>query len=196
LRFEANQGQADSTVRYLSRGPGFALYLTDAAATLVLAPPRNHAPQSPFGPHHELLNDPITATTPLTAAVVRLRFDGASTAPAIAGEERLPGVSNYLGGGATARRTDIPTYGRVVYHDLYPGIDLAYYGHAGALEYDYTVAPGGDPAAIALGVDGARDIQVDGQGALLLRTAAGVLAQQPPAAYQEVAGARSPVAVR
>src|SRR5215471_10311831 len=36
LRFEPNQGQSDPRVRYLSRGPGYALYLTDTHAEIAL----------------------------------------------------------------------------------------------------------------------------------------------------------------
>src|SRR5207247_8423963 len=87
-----------------------------------------------------------------------------------------------------------PTCRRVHYVDVYPGIDLVYYGRPRQLEYDFIVAPGADPDRIGLGIEGAERIEVDGEGTLVVHTAAGDVRQPRPIAYQQMGGARRPVA--
>src|SRR5262249_33937517 len=102
-------------------------------------------------------------------------------------EERLGGVVHYLG-----HSTNIPTYGRVRYRAIYPGIDAVYYGNEGRLEYDFVVARGAAPRRIRLRYAGAADLRLDPSGDLL----ADGLRQHRPVAYQEIAGARREVASR
>jgi uncharacterized repeat protein (TIGR01451 family) len=103
-------------------------------------------------------------------------------------------VNYLLGNDRAAWRTNVPTYARVRYGAVYPGIDVVYYGNQGELEYDFVLAPGADPAAIALAWDGAEALTVDERGDLLLATPGGTLRQRKPVAYQEVDGARREVA--
>lgn len=93
-----------------------------------------------------------------------------------------------------AGRTNVPTYAKVYYHDLYPNIDLVYYGSQGQLEYDFVVRPGADPNEIMLGFQGSDKLEVDAEGDLLLHTVAGPIRQRKPVIYQEVEGIRREVA--
>jgi hypothetical protein len=112
-------------------------------------------------------------------------------------EEPLPGAANYLLSNDPARwRTGVPTYGKVRYKEIYPGTDLVYYGNEGQLEYDFVVAPGADPTAIALRWDGADRLELDAAGDLLVHTAGGTLRQQGPLIYQEVDDRRVEIAGR
>ena len=73
----------------------------------------------------------------------------------IEGLERLPGISNYfIGNDSKKWRTSIPNFGKVQYRNVYPGIDLVYYGNQQQLEYDFMVAPGARPEMIQLAFDG------------------------------------------
>ena len=132
LRFEANQGQTDNDrVKFLSRGSGYELHLTPTAAVLTLAHPRKAANSSP--------------------AVVRMTLVGASANPEITSREALPGKSHYyMGSDPIKWRTNIPNYAKVAYQEVYPGVDLVYYGNQRQLEYDFVVSPGADPSC-ALG---------------------------------------------
>src|SRR5262249_27624901 len=125
LPFELNAGQADPAVRYLSRSPGFALFLTDQGATLALARPDDHA----------------------TRDLLTLRFEGAAAAPQIVASGELPSRSNYFEGADPSKWiTDVPHYAQVAYQGLLPGIDVRFYGTpARQLEYDLVAAPGVDP---------------------------------------------------
>jgi len=162
LWFEPNQGQAAGQVKYLSRGRGYSLLL---AAGEVLVGSGD--------------------------AALRMRLLGANPAPALIGEEPLPGKSNYFLGKDPARwRTDIPHYAKVRYREVYPGIDIVFYGHQGRLEYDLVVRPGAQPSRIQLQYRGARQLRVDAQGDLVIQTAAGEIRQFKPVIYQEEAGGR------
>jgi hypothetical protein len=169
-RFEPNVGQADARVRFVSRGRGHALFLTDDGAVLVLRPAAG-----------------------ADAATIRMTLPGACmTEPAGVGE--LPGRSNYfLGPDPRTWRSGVAAYGSVRYADVYPGVDLVYYGRKGSLEYDFRIAPGSDPGRITLAFEGVRALSVDREGNLLLETSAGRIVQRRPVAYQENGGVRIPV---
>ena len=190
IAFEANVGQTDAQVRYLSRGPGYSLFLTPAEAVLSLQTAGAHSDAS--GLAGSLGHDADGQDG--RDAVLRLSFDGANRAPAMAAEQRQPGASNYfVGSDASAWRRDVPHFARVRYAGLYPGVDLVYYGNQLKLEYDLVVAAGADPAPIALRMDGAERMRLDHEGNLVFTTAAGDLVQHRPIAYQQVGGERRPV---
>lgn len=173
LHFEANRGQAEPRVKYISRGNRHALYLTGTETVLAL--------------HNE---------TTGRDAVLQLKMVGANPAPEVTGEDELPGRVNYFRGRDQRQwQQDVPTFARVSYAGVYPGIDAVYYGNQRQLEYDFNVAAGADPAQIKLRFDGAENLRVDGAtGDLLIETAAGEVRQHKPFVYQEVAGARREVA--
>ncbi|HYN87516.1 MAG TPA: SBBP repeat-containing protein, partial [Ardenticatenaceae bacterium] len=126
-----------------------------------------------------------------TDATLRLRFLGANKSARMVGLDRLPGKSNYLLGNDRAKwQSNVPSFGRVRYEALYPGIDLVYYGNHGRLEYDFDVAPGASPQRIRLDFDGAWSLDLDKRGDLLIHLPGGVLRQRKPVAYQLVGGAR------
>ena len=107
------------------------------------------------------------------------------------GQEKLPGTVNYLRGkDPSGWRTGISTYARVAYEDIYPGVDLVYYGNQRQLEYDFIVRPGTDPRVIALEAEGADRLEVDERGDLVLHVGNRQVRQQKPVVYQEVQGVR------
>ena len=172
LSFEANQGQTDPRVRFLARGPRYTVFLTDEEAVLAL---------------RGTVRD----------AVVRLRPDGASAAtPPVGLDSTRTRVNVLRGVDPGAWLTGIKTYGRVLYPNAYPGIDLVYYGRDGALEYDVVVGPGADPGVVRMVVEGAERLRLDAGGNLLVETAGGPLQMRAPVAYQETAHGRQTVTVR
>ena len=117
-----------------------------------------------------------------------MRLVGSSPGTVVRGCEALNVRTNYLLGADPAGwRTNVPTYARVKYENAYPGIDLVFYGNQRQLEYDLIVAPGTDPSPILLEFDGARQLELDAEGDLVLHTNAGPLKQRRPFVYQEVA---------
>jgi hypothetical protein len=199
LGFEENRGQTDPAVAFLSRGADYAVYLSAGAATLAVVRPATSTLARPelapyTGPGS---GAPLGPPPGGEQATLRLAFAGADAHVRIEGRDRLPGTVSYLRGDDASRwHTAIPTYARVAYDNLYPGVDLVYYGTDGRLEYDYIVRPNADPSPIALDVQGAQALTLDSDGALVLTTAVGPVRQEPPVAYQEIDGARRAVDAR
>src|SRR6267143_77068 len=193
LTFEENQGQTDARVKFLARGSGYTVFLSDdQTTTLRLIVPSN----DPAGSLHGSARSSISAApTKYSEATVRLSLLGASLSAPIEGNDLQPGRSNYFIGNDPARwQRNVPHFARVKYHGVYPGVDLVYYGHQGQLESDYILAPGADPEQISLQIRGASAVKLDSQGALVLATAAGDVVLHKPFAYQETAEGRREVA--
>ena len=136
LNFEVNRGQADPEVKFLSRGNGYLLLLTSREAVLALRDSDEQPAaldQRGAAPSSAAAEDrPVPEQ-----AVLRMKFVGANPEPQVAGLEKLSAKSNYfIGNDPEKWRTNIPNYAKVRYEDIYPGIDLIYYGNQGQLEYD------------------------------------------------------------
>jgi len=187
IRFEANRGQTDARVKFLSRGSGYTLFLTPAEAVLAL--------QVNAGAHASARG---RKSSRAETAVLRMKMVGANVAPSTEGVEQLPGGSNYIVGSDSSRwLSDVPAFARVQYKSVYPGIDLVYHGAGHQLEYDFVVAPGADPGRVRLAFEGARAMRVDASnGDLVMRVGGRELRQRAPVVYQEVNGVRREVASR
>jgi len=173
LSFEPNRGQTDAKVDFLSRGRGFEALLDRAGATLLVATPGKGV---------------------ATSLPIRMSLEGASTAAHPHAQDGLPGVVNYYRGNNPAKwYRGVPTYRRVEYDDVYPGIDLAYHGDGGKFEFDFKLKPGADAHRISLGFDGIANAAVTTDGSALLKTAHGDLTLKPPVAYQDIEGSRHDV---
>ena len=189
LAFETNRGQTDPRVQFLSRGPGYTLFLTSGEAVLKLSASRA---KRRAGPERFGLGKPSREEAP---AVLRLRLLRANPSPTVTGQEQLPGRSNYFRGNDPRKwRMNVPSYERVCYAGIYPGIDLVYYGNPRRLEHDFVVAPGAEPSAIAFAVRGAERQHIAANGDLVLRVRGGEVRLQRPILYQEVEGTRREVA--
>jgi hypothetical protein len=167
LSFEANQGQTDSQVKFLSRGDGYSLFLSSNEIVFTLRTPAGvKAPPSVF----------------------RMELRGANRGAQVTGADKLAGVANYYVGDDPKKwRSGITTYGKVKYQGIYPGIDAVFYGNQRQLEYDFVVVPGADPKQISLGLTGAKP-SLDADGNVVLKLADGDLALKKPVVYQNVAG--------
>ncbi|MBI4482587.1 MAG: SBBP repeat-containing protein [Acidobacteria bacterium] len=175
LSFEANQGQAGDEVKFLSRGSGYTLFLSSNDAVLSL----NTSPDN--GKHDR-------------STLLRVRFVGTNPAATVLPLNELPGRSNYFIGNNQAQwRTGISTYAKVKYEELYPGIDLVFYGNQRQLEYDFIVAPGADPQRIKLAIEGAEKLQIDPQGDLVLHTSGGEVLLRAPVIYQPGGAGQQPI---
>ena len=164
LAFEVNRGQTDSRVKFFSRANGSELSLTETGAILRLRDSRN----------------PFT-----------LQFQGANARANVKGLVQLPGYRNYLhGSDASKWQTNVPTFGSVVYEEIYPGINLTYYGNRRDLEYDFELAPGADPQVIRLAFDAQVRPSISQNGDLVLKSGTTELFERKPVVYQEINGER------
>jgi hypothetical protein len=177
IRFEANHGQTDSRVKFLSRSKAYTLFLTADEAVMKLRSQES-----------EINNKDHAAT-------LRMKLAGGNSRAQLEGIGQMPGkVSYFLGQHPKAWQTDVATYAKVKYSEVYRGIDLVYYGTESELEYDFNVAPGADSKAIGLTFDGAEKIEIAENGDLVLHTANGDVRQKKPFAYQEIDGVKKAVA--
>ena len=157
LRFEANQGQFDSSVRFAARTSAYTLALTAHGASLMF-------PGS----------QPVSVSLP-----------GSAASPAIEPLDPQTVRADYLIGARKNWHTGVANYARVSYHAIYPGIDMVFYGKENQLEYDFVLKPGANPAAIRLRFDGASPVSLTAAGDLALDTAAGRILQKKPLIYQQ-----------
>ncbi len=216
LSFEANQGQTDPQVNFLSRGTGYALFLTPTEAVLSLeksttpgvntpgtSSPEGAMPAQSLGRSQAVFPSPGLkawarengeSMPPSPLDVLTMQLVGANAASQAVGLDRLPGISNYfIGNDPTQWHTNVPNFGQVEYQNVYPGVNLVYYGNQRQLEYDFDIAPGADPGVIALRFQGQESLALDAQGNLLIHTAGGDVVEHAPILYQEVAGVRQAV---
>jgi hypothetical protein len=169
LRFEANQGQFDRTVRYAARTPAYSIALTANGASF-------RFPGSPQ---------------------VSLSMPGSAPSPAIDPQEPMAVRTEYMIGRRQDWHTGIANYSRIRYRGIYPGVDVVFYGKGEQLEYDFVLQPGADPNAIRLRFSGPGKLTVTPEGDLTLDTSGGRMLQHKPAIYQlDARGSRSPVAGR
>jgi beta-propeller repeat-containing protein len=163
LAFEPNRGQSDPRVKFTARSQGLTLFLTATDAVLVTR-----------------------------EASLKMRVLGANPDAVAQGLDELPGrIHSLIGRDPRKWRADARAYARVLYREIYPGIDLAYYGtRQQGLEYDFVVGPGADPRAIRLGFEGAQRIELSAEGDLLLHVGAASLRFGKPVVYQRIEGAR------
>jgi hypothetical protein len=182
LSFEANEGQSDARVRFLSHGEGYSLFLSDSGAVLSLA----------------------ADSAADQGRVIRMEFIRSGPTPQVSGESSLPGKANYFVGQDPSRwHTNIPTFSRVKYTGVYPGVDLVYYGdqgfhgrhssRQGQLEYDFLVAPGADPRHIRFRLTGADAVRLRENGDLVVAAGRQQLSFGKPAIYQDINGQRKRV---
>jgi len=159
--FEPNVGQFEPGVRYRASAGAMSLSLTNAAAVLSLA--------IESGSRRQIRITPVNGSRRARPRAL----------------DRLAGVVNHFEGPSSAWHAGVPTYGRVRYESVYPGVDLVYHGSPEQLEYDFVVQSGADPSRIAMRFDGAERVGIDPAGDLLIHTGDTVVRQRAPYAWQE-----------
>jgi hypothetical protein len=165
LVFIANRGQVHHSVRFTAKSQGFSAYFTPEEVVIDVA-----------------------------STVVRMRYPGANVSPTLGGLDLQEGKANYLIGNEPANwQTDVPLFGRVIYKDLYPGIDMLYSSSTRRLKSEFIVAPGADPSRIQIAYTGVASIRIDDAGALIFNTPDGELREAAPEIYQEANSRRGPV---
>jgi len=195
LGFEENVGQTAGEVRFVSHGKGYELFLTPQEAVLALRTSMAYDPSPLHRAAHIRAIREARPTGQMT--VIRMHLDGANPEPQMIGTDRLATKVNYfIGKDPKNWHTDLPSYARVKYAGVYPGVDLVFYGNQRRLEYDFVVSAGADPKAIALKVDGARKMRINSHGDLVLGVSGGEVELQKPVVYQNIKGERREIAGR
>jgi uncharacterized repeat protein (TIGR01451 family) len=175
IYFEENSAGAENRIGFIGRGAGYIFFLAETEATAIFD-------------HSHMSRRPDT---------LRWRLSGANRHSVMRGEEPLPSKSNYfIGNDASKWRTNVAHYARVRVINVYPGIDVVYYGRGDQLEFDFVVKAGADLSKIRLRYDGALRTDVEEDGDLVLSLTSGQLRQRLPLVYQEIGGTRRAVQAR
>lgn len=176
LNFVPNRGQIDAPIAYLSQIQAGILLFTPAEVVFV-----------PF-PSADGADEPA----------LRLKLLNADPQARIEGLDPLPGRFSYFMGSHEEKwKTGIPSFARLRYQGIYPGVDLVFCaGGPGGIEYDFIVYPQGDPADIQLSVDGAEGMTGTRLGEIRIQAGAGEIVQKAPVIYQEGEQGRRTVAGR
>ncbi len=182
LAFERNQGQLKSGIDFVSRGDQYSIFLNARGADLLLS--------------DGVENNRAQKGKP--SAMLRMGLVGARGNAVSVAEKPLPGKINYMAGkNGGESHTGIPLFSRARYQGIYPGIDLVYYGTQRQLEYDFIVAPGGNPDQIALQFEGAEKVEIDAEGELIATLdGARTVCWHKPLVYQEAGGQRREISSR
>ena len=163
--FEPNAGQVKGRTEFVGRTRGAYLYMTGSEVVFAMAPAK-----IAFG---EKMRQ------------VRMRFEGASAKPAGAGEQPTGGYSNYFVGKTEKEwHTGIPHFEKLHYRNIYPGIDVVYYGNDGQMEYDFVVKPSADVTQLRIRFLDADDVSLDARGDLVVRAHGAELRQRRPRVLQ------------
>ena len=197
LSFEANRGQTDSAVKFVSRGPGYTLFLTPTEAVLALRKSADSVLSERLNSRESkgpVLSERLNSRESKGATDVRMALVGANPSAQMVGRDATSAVSNYIvGSDRRSWRARVPHYAKVEYRDVYPGVNLVYYGNQQQLEFDFVIEPGADPEQIALTFDGAKRLRIEDDGAAVLETGSGDIRLRRPLIYQEVAGTRNEI---
>jgi hypothetical protein len=187
LSFEPNRGQFDPSIQFLARGSHYSVMLQPSAATLVLD--RDDAASAQPRRQGQRANT--------TTAAIRMTLQGSNPQATLSPDRPLPGYVNYISGDPAHSRSGIPTYAAARATDVYPGIDLVYYGTEHQLEYDFVVSPQSDPGQIHLSITGAHPV-VKPNGELRLQLSAtprdNDIVLRKPVLYQQLGTQRQDIA--
>ena len=190
LFFEANQGQTDASVRFLTRSSGYTMFLTPTETVLVEGK-NGIVSGDKFGKGPTAFRADAKNSK---QSVLRMELLGANSVPEFQGLQELPGKVNYLIGKDQASwHTNVALFSEVQVTKVYPGVDLLFHGDQRQLEYDFVVAPGADAGRIGFRINGAKKIEIDANGDLILHTADSEFEMRKPVIYQGDGAKRSEV---
>ena len=193
LYFVQNRGQVAEGVAFYLQGRETSVFFTPQGVTYALTGSPAH--QGPGQRPRKAAARAVPYGAPgghaeaVSRWAVKLDFVGANADVRLEGVERTPAVVSYFKGASFEGLTGLPTYSRVAYRDLWPGVDLIYSGTVNRLKYQFVVNPGADPAVIRLAYRGA-DVRLNGAGQLEVSTPVGGFRDDKPYVYQEHGGRR------
>jgi len=191
LSFIPNQGQMDRQVYFYLQGKDKSVYFTSEGVTYSL---------NASGGQGALFEKtaPWTPTKALYSRhwVVKLEFVDARKEVKPECLDKSGTVISYFKGQPKDWQSGLQAASKIIYRDLWPGIDLVYYGTFNRMKYEFIVHPGADPARIKLAYRGAASVKENSQGQLEVQTPAGGFFDDTPIAWQEIAGKRESVVLK
>lgn len=190
LYFVENRGQVDSRAQYYIHGSDKIFYFGSEGVTLVLSEAAGRRSPRTSVASASLSGEPFDHGTEsiISRTAVTLEFVGANSSVTPMGEELSPARFSYFKGPRENWALGLRSYKKLVYPDLWPGIDLIYTASADRLKYMFVVKPGADPERIKLRYRGAESVSLDTEGKLLVRTPLDDFRDDTPKAHQQING--------
>jgi len=187
LYFIENKGQVNKKVSFYERGSGHAAFFTAKGVTLALTKREDKADKASF--KKDISDLKARESAKHTTEALTLSFVGANAKAKISSSEKMPGHVNYfVGNDKTKWRSNIPTYGAVIYKDVYKNIDVKFYGNNKNIEHDVIVRPGGDFTNVKFAYRGIKGLKVTEDGSLEVTLNHGKIIEERPVIYQVVKG--------
>jgi uncharacterized repeat protein (TIGR01451 family) len=176
LTFVENSGQAHPSIRYYANRLGYGISFTPEEVMLVFT---GNAHPEPDG------------------LALSLQFLCTNAEVKLEGRIQQLEKANYLIGNDPEQwYSGLSTYREVVYRELWPGVDLIFYGESGKLKYDVVVQPGARLEDIQFTYRGADRLSLDENGNLLIHSPIGILTEEHPVSHQEMNGKKVSVESR
>lgn len=198
LAFTENRGQFGDRTLYKAQTGGAAFYFCHNEAVYLFVRDTDIPIEENYEPYPSRRNSVHRFRRPAykqERSMVRVGFLGASPDVEIIGEGRLPYNNNYFrGNDPDGWHADIPNYSSVMYRNIYPGIDLRYYGNGRSMKYDFIINPGADISCIQIRYQGADSLKITPNGDLEAVSSLGRIHENTPFIYQEVDNTRKKVA--
>jgi hypothetical protein len=188
LQFIENRGQLDARVLYHVQAGDTTVYFTTQGVTFALAGLRQVARAS------GLVLPNLVKTPAASRWTVKLDFVAANPHARLVGQQPTQTRISYFIGRRDQWRTGLRSFGKLVYENLWPGIDLVYSGNGNRLKYEFVIRPGADPHRIKLAYRGATSVSLNSSGDLEVVTPLGGFQDDKPYSYQEVNGRRVEIA--
>ncbi len=196
LRFEQNVGQTSERFDSLARGPGYAVYVAGGEMRIALRTAAARGDSPVRGAGNTQRKKARGEGEGMSATMLQFTLRGANAKAEKQFSVPLEGATNYMQGRDPAGwHLNVPSYAKLEYRAIYPGVDVIYHGDRRQLEHDFVIAPGSDPKVIEWAVSGLDKMEVNTAGDLNLLTKAGLLRMPKAIAYQNLPSGRKEVTV-
>ena len=187
--FLANEGQfPDEEVLYYTSTPSGGIAFKAGMVLVNLHEVTGSSSDKTSYTVDDLLKDPamsqVSLTSPQRGCTVAITFEGSGLCYP-RGIDPYPGWSNFfIGNDPLMWATGIKTYSRLIYEDLYDGIDLVYRSTQQGLKYEFILAPGADPDAIRIRTEGHSSMNVEDDGVAVVTPVGTVLDEELEVFYR------------
>ncbi len=212
LSFTENQGQWPDSIMYRASAGGATMWFTPTGAYYQFTRRISRADDSVGGVAHlsggfpstvsglsqqgadgtsaaHIMDRPGETPDSIEISMIKAEFVGSNFNASAMGLSLMEYKCNYFIGNEPDKwRTDVSNYESIQYQEVYPGIDLKYYGNGRQMEYDFIVSPGADYSKIQIRYDGAESLTIGANGELIITIANGEIIEQPPIVHQIIDG--------
>ncbi|MCP4582002.1 MAG: hypothetical protein GY839_10310 [candidate division Zixibacteria bacterium] len=197
ISFTENMGQFGETTLFKAEANGVAFYFSRDEVAYLFVRKTDVPIEDELSVDKSLSDELKQLRYKQELLLIKAKFIGANEQAEVSGEGIQNYKYNYFRGNDQSKwQTNVPSYSSIVYHDIYPGIDLKYYGNDKSLKYDFIIKPGADVSQIQIRYDGIDNLGVTPSGDLEINTSFGEMHEKAPRIYQDMNGLKTEVSGR